>query len=331
VKQANGNLAVMLINKDPNNSYATNVSLSGYTPTSTATQYFYGETSSAITSSSVNTGSSFSVTVPPYSLTTIVMAPAPTFTATASASPSTISAGATGTITASFKDTGGAASNLVTDIEVYNSAGSKVAQQTYSGQNFTAGGTDTNNWSWTAPTTPGTYTVSLGVFNSTWNTLYYWGSNTATITVAAPDTAQYNFETGTQSWASSGGPITGISSATTQAFAGTHSLAVSFNSTTASAPLVYVSAPSTAAGKVVTFHVWIPSGSAITSMQVYVQAGNRTWTTNWQPIGNLKTNAWNTLAVTVPSNAVTPLGALGVQFGISGAWTGTCYVDSVSW
>ena len=74
VKQANGNLALLLINKDPNNSYAANISLSGYTPTSAATEYFYGKNSTAITSSAVSTGSS--ITVPPYSLTTIVMASA---------------------------------------------------------------------------------------------------------------------------------------------------------------------------------------------------------------------------------------------------------------
>jgi len=48
-------------------------------------------------------------------------------------------------------------------------------------------------------------------------------------------------------------------------------------------------------------------------------------------VGSLKTNAWNTLTVTVPSNAVTPLNSLGVQFSTNGAWTGTCYVDSISW
>jgi aryl-phospho-beta-D-glucosidase BglC (GH1 family) len=259
---------------------------------------------------------------------------APAFTATASASPSTIAPGATGTINTSVTDTGGATSNLVVDIEVYNSAGTKVAQQTYSGQNFTGGGTNTYNWSWTAPTTTGTYTVSVGVFNSTWSTTYYWGSNAATTTVANSDSAQYNFETGTQSWTSTGGMICGLSSSTTQAVAGTHALAVAINSTGSGSQQVYISAPSTAAGKTITFHVWIPSGSAISSIQPYVQqgsAGSYAWTGNWQAIGSLQTNAWNTLTVTVPSNAATPLNSLGVQFSSSGAWTGTCYIDSVSW
>ena len=69
-----------------------------------------------------------------------------------------------------------------------------------------------------------------------------------------------------------------------------------------------------------TFHIWLPSGSKISSVQPYVQqgaAGNWTWTGNWQPISfsaSLTVGAWNTLTVTVPSNAITPLSQLGVQF-----------------
>jgi hypothetical protein len=72
VKQANGNLAVLLINKDPSNSYTVSLSLSGYTAASSATVYTYGENSSSITSAS---GSSSSVTIAPYSLTTVVLSP----------------------------------------------------------------------------------------------------------------------------------------------------------------------------------------------------------------------------------------------------------------
>ena len=84
-----------------------------------------------------------------------------------------------------------------------------------------------------------------------------------------------------------------------------------------------VSSPSTSAGKVVTFHVWIPSGSGISSIQPFVlqgASGNWTWTGNWQAVGSPKAGAWNTLAVTVPSNAVTPLFQMGVpgRHGSSG-------------
>ena len=96
----------------------------------------------------------------------------------------------------------------------------------------------------------------------------------------------------------------------------------------------FVSSPSTPAGKVITFHVWVPGGSAISAIQPFVlqgAAGGWAWTGNWQPIGSLKTNAWNTLALTVPSNAATPLFELGVDVTTNAAWSGTVYVDSVGW
>ena len=83
VKQANGKLAVLLDNKDPNNSYTVSLGINGYRASSTATMYSYGENSTGITSTS---GSSSSVTIAPYSLTTVVFSPGtgvtPTPTAT---------------------------------------------------------------------------------------------------------------------------------------------------------------------------------------------------------------------------------------------------------
>ncbi len=78
VKQANGNLALLLINKDPSTSYTLKVSLSGYKPASRAIVYSYGMQSTSI---SVNSKSGidpmFKQTLPPYSLTTVVLTPAP--------------------------------------------------------------------------------------------------------------------------------------------------------------------------------------------------------------------------------------------------------------
>ncbi|GCE24444.1 cellulose-binding domain-containing protein [Dictyobacter kobayashii] len=90
VKQANGNLAVLLINKDPSNSYTVSLALNGYNAASNATIYTYGEQSNSITSTS---GSSSSVTIAPYSLTTVVLqpggvgTPTPTPTSTPTATP----------------------------------------------------------------------------------------------------------------------------------------------------------------------------------------------------------------------------------------------------
>jgi len=143
------------------------------------------------------------------------------------------------------------------------------------------------------------------------------------------DGAQYCFELGAQGWTSSGS-ITGVTQSTTQKFAGSQSLAVNFNGA-ADASTAIVTAPSTPAGKTITFHVWVPSGSKISAINPFVMDNKRTQTGNRQPIRRLKTNAWNTITVTVPSNAATPLQQLGVQFTTTAAWTGTCYIDAVSW
>ncbi len=70
VKQANGNLAVLLVNKDPSNSYTVSLGLNGYSANSAATIYTYGTSGGGITST---TGSSSSITIAPYSLTTVVL------------------------------------------------------------------------------------------------------------------------------------------------------------------------------------------------------------------------------------------------------------------
>jgi hypothetical protein len=148
---------------------------------------------------------------------------------------------------------------------------------------------------------------------------------------APADTAQYNFESGTQGWAISGAPLTGAASSTTRAFAGTHALAVSVGGS--GTATVTVSSPAAGPGKVVTFHLWVPSGSGISSLQPFAlqgASGNWTWTGSWRAISSLTTNAWNTVQVTVPANAA-PLAQLGVEVATGSSWTGTLYVDAVAW
>ncbi|WP_194896775.1 cellulose binding domain-containing protein [Catenulispora pinisilvae] len=88
VKQANGNLAVMLVNKDPANAYTVNLNYAGYTPsTATPTVYTYGDEATAITSAAQ--GTSAVQTLPPYSIQTVVLTPSgnPVSTLTAPGSP----------------------------------------------------------------------------------------------------------------------------------------------------------------------------------------------------------------------------------------------------
>jgi hypothetical protein len=144
-----------------------------------------------------------------------------------------------------------------------------------------------------------------------------------------PDPTQFNFETDSQRWYAIGSQIAGIATSTAQHFAGRQSLAVNFNGTNADTSSVSVGNVVVSAGSNITFRVWIPSGYKLTALQPYLVDYNGTWTTRWY--GSLTANAWNTLTLTVPANAITPLQQLGVQFITSAAWTNTCYIDSVAW
>lgn len=72
VKQANGNLAILLINKSPGTSSLVSFLLKGYTAKLHTTVYTFSENSSSITST---TGSSTRITIAPYSLATVVLSP----------------------------------------------------------------------------------------------------------------------------------------------------------------------------------------------------------------------------------------------------------------
>ncbi len=153
--------------------------------------------------------------------------------------------------------------------------------------------------------------------------------------VPPKDPAQYNFEGSAQGWTDSGGLITNIGPSLRAKYAGAYGLAVVCNATgTADSQNAYVLNPDVKPGATVTFHVLIPTGCGLTSIQPYVlqnSTGGWTWTGTYTALSNIKEGTWNTITVTVPANAST-LYSLGVQFN-SGTtkWSGVCYIDSVSY
>ncbi|MGO8838034.1 MAG: cellulase family glycosylhydrolase [Limisphaerales bacterium] len=147
-------------------------------------------------------------------------------------------------------------------------------------------------------------------------------------TSGTTDLAQFNFESSSQGWTGGGGIVSGVATSTAQHYAGNQSLAVNFNGSSSGTASPSVGNVAVVPGTTITFHVWIPSGSKVTTLQPYIQDHNNTWSSSWY--GSFTANAWNTLTLTVPANAVSPLNALGVQFFTSAAWTGTCYIDAVS-
>jgi hypothetical protein len=147
-------------------------------------------------------------------------------------------------------------------------------------------------------------------------------------TSGTTDTTQFKFESSSQGWGGGGGIVSGVATSTAQHYAGNQSLAVNFNGGAADTASPSVGNVAIVVGKTITFHVWIPTGTKVTTLQPYLMDNNWAWSSAWYP--SLTTNAWNTITLTVPTNAVSPLQTLGVQFITSAGWTGTCYIDSVS-
>jgi len=75
--------------------------------------------------------------------------------------------------------------NILVDVEVYNAANGRAWQTYQVPVSFTAGAPQTLTASWSIPSTQavGTYTLKIGVFNSTWSPLYAWNDNAATFNV----------------------------------------------------------------------------------------------------------------------------------------------------
>jgi hypothetical protein len=97
-----------------------------------------------------------------------------------------------GSVAAPFSDTGSveisgvnfsatvtaaiAMSNVIVDLEIRDSSNVKISQNAYFSQNFTAGQTQSYNWSTKIPSniTPGTYYFVVAVFSPDWSTAYLW-------------------------------------------------------------------------------------------------------------------------------------------------------------
>jgi len=122
------------------------------------------------------------------SAVTITVNSSLSFSSSATAAPSTVAPGASVSITATVTDTGTASlSNANIEVQVFNSAGTAVSTNVWSGQNFTGGQSHQYNYTWNVPSNQatGAYKVMIGVFDASWSTNYYWNSNGATITVAS--------------------------------------------------------------------------------------------------------------------------------------------------
>jgi hypothetical protein len=144
---------------------------------------------------------------------------------------------------------------------------------------------------------------------------------------------------GLDGWAAGGGTgIAKVSNSTTKAYDGTHSLAVTLTKDTQTNwASVYIANPAwLKPGQTVTVHVQVPSG-APTGLQasVFVQAAGSPSSWNEGPATSLTPGTWTTLTYTVPTTvSITSPDYMGVRFypkSTTGTWTGTAYVDGISY
>lgn len=144
--------------------------------------------------------------------------------------------------------------------------------------------------------------------------------------------AGYDFETGLEGWRASGRPITGLQNTKVIAASGRRSVAVRFSGS--GVATAFVPTPGVAAGKTISFRVWVPKTVPLASIQPYAlqgAGGGWAWSGAWTAGKQVPRDRWVTITVTVPANAVVPLDQIGVEFTLRSPWQGTVYLDAVQW
>jgi hypothetical protein len=106
------------------------------------------------------------------------------FMADGSANPASPTAGQSVTATITVHNTGGAANNLVTDIEVYDKNNNRVLQKFNEGESFAANSTKSYTVNWTASGGDMQfYRVAVGVFTGGWSQNVYWNNEALKVVV----------------------------------------------------------------------------------------------------------------------------------------------------
>lgn len=105
------------------------------------------------------------------------------FTTSSVISPTTVTRPGAASISTSVKSA--TATSALIDVEIYNAAGTRVFQQFWDNQSFSAGQTHSFNTSYSIPgaAATGTYTVMVGVFSPGWGAVYAWNSQSGTFGV----------------------------------------------------------------------------------------------------------------------------------------------------
>lgn len=198
-RMPNGDLSVMLVNRNPNSSYQVNINLEGFHQAGPVTEITYGEGSVAPQTTNLPPGSR-SVVVQPYSLTDLILHGAGesmpgihargALTASSTIGEPTISPTSSQTVTTTFSDSGRPVNHANLMVQVANPAGEIVAQTMVPDVSLRRGQTSSPvSLSFMPSDTrgiQGAYTVSAFAFSQHDRVTLLADSNTGTFSVVAP-------------------------------------------------------------------------------------------------------------------------------------------------
>ncbi len=196
-KLANGNLSVMLVNRNVAKAYPVNLMLQGFQATGPVTEISYGKHSAAPTST-VLPNHTESVTVSPYSITDLIFQgtgqsanmdnrPADVTSSTIQASP-TVQPSHVQTVSTTFRDIGASINHATLVVQLYNPAGDIVDQAMASDVSLNQGQTSSPvSLSYTPMDVQGVYTVRTFAFAQGSTGPIGSNQNAASFTVTAPE------------------------------------------------------------------------------------------------------------------------------------------------
>jgi hypothetical protein len=148
------------------------------------------------------------------------------------------------------------------------------------------------------------------------------------------DGSQYNFEAGGfQGWSSTDSNRAALFNSTLFAYRGQHSLQVSLRGVSDYTPGIIRVEPAGGAaipvGHAATAYVQVTGAGGVAARMVLYDGRGQPIVGSFVP---LVPGRWSPVSVTVPASAVGPFRWIFLHFRATGVpFTGTCYVDSVSW
>ncbi|MEA2371028.1 MAG: mannan endo,4-beta-mannosidase [Solirubrobacteraceae bacterium] len=148
---------------------------------------------------------------------------------------------------------------------------------------------------------------------------------------AVAGTLRFGFEDGgTDGWdvAWQTGSLS-LSNASTQAWAGGHSLGMSLHGGVSYPAARTLASAGAGPGRMITYHVYLPSG-APSGVQAVPYVSNSGWQQTFAPATSLA-HGWNVVTWIPPPGVAMPLKAVGLQINDGPGYTGVLYLDDVSW